>query len=91
MDIICALVYEAQWGLLTMDFTGSVGAYGYCNFPISFNNTNYIITSIHRGSDAAIAYQSNTEIANNQCVLCAKMYNGAAATPWLVNWIAIGQ
>ena len=79
-----------QWGLLTLNYLGDIGTYGYCNFPITFSNTNYSIVANHRGTDAAIVYQWTQEIKVNYCVLCAKDYNGSKNTPWKINWIAMG-
>ena len=74
-----------------MTFTGDVGAYGYCTFPVSFNTNQYSIVSIHSGTNAAIVYQLNTESDAQHCTLCAKMYNGTYTVPWNANWIAIGR
>ncbi|AVO27573.1 gp53-like domain-containing protein [Megasphaera elsdenii] len=79
-----------QWGLLTLNHLGDIGAYDYCRFPIAFSNTNYSIVANHRGTDAAIVYQWNQEIKVNYCVLCAKDYKGSKNTPWEINWIAMG-
>lgn len=79
-----------QWGLLTLNYLGDIGTYGYCNFPITFSNTNYSIVANHRGTDAAIVYQWTQETKVNYCVLCAKDYNGSKNTPWKINWIAMG-
>lgn len=79
-----------QWGLLTLNNLGDVGAYDYCRFPIAFSNTKYSIVANHQGSNAVMAYQLVTEINSTYCVLCAKNYSGGKAVPWILNWIAIG-
>lgn len=79
-----------QWGLLTLNNLGDIGAYDYCRFPIAFSNTKYSIVANHRGTDAVMAYQWNEEIKADYCVLCAKNYSGGKAVPWKLNWIAIG-
>ena len=84
------LSVSKQWGLLTLNNLGDIGAYDYCRFPIAFSNTNYSIVANHRGTDAVMAYQWNEEIRADYCVLCAKNYSGGKAVPWKLNWIAIG-
>lgn len=79
-----------QWGLLTLNNLGDIGAYDYCRFPIAFSNTNYSIVANHRGTDATMVYQWNQEITANYCVLCAKDYDGGKNAPWNINWIAMG-
>ena len=79
-----------QWGLLTLNKLGDIGAYDYCRFPIAFSNKEYSIVANHQGSDAVMAYQLVTEINSTYCVLCAKNYSGGKNVPWRLNWIAIG-
>nr|DAL86816.1 MAG TPA: hypothetical protein [Caudoviricetes sp.] len=77
--------------MLVLNQLGTVGAYDYCRFPISFSDSNYSIIANHRGDDAVIAYQLVTEINATYCVLCAKKYDGNKAALWDINWIAFGK
>ena len=83
-------LFGIQWGLLTLNNLGDVGAYDYCRFPIAFSNKEYSIVANHQGTDALMAYQLVTEINSTYCVLCAKNYSGGKSVPWILNWIAIG-
>ena len=79
-----------QWGNVTLNNTGTAGAYSSCQFPISFTNDDFIIVGIHMGSSVACISEYIGQRNNTGCTLIARAYDGSIATGWIVQWFSIG-